>query len=178
MPHIQKLINLTDMSKKMKYFFYGENKYFMTHDMSILHSADKLLKNIPKEISLYDQDDSEIIDHINDNNTEIVTNKLYLMPDKKNILLGIKNNDKKSVKFFESWLIKLKLAKHYFNLDGVPYDWISNRGKLTIHRKALDLYLKNESRKLEVNNLLRQIQSEEAAKLLSNLPIAPTNRCS
>lgn len=150
--HIPKL---SDIGKKVLYKCRNEKDYFRTYDKIKLDNAHKLLNSIPKNLSLDAQNDNETIYHFEDNNTEIVTNRFYLMPNKKKVLLRIKNNDRKAFKLVESWLKKLKLAKYFFNLDGVPYDWISNSGKLNIHRKARDTYLQEYEENLKAEKLIQ-----------------------
>jgi hypothetical protein len=50
---------------------------------------------------------------------------------------------KRKGKEVNKWLRCIKSAKHQYDLEGIPYDWISNDGKVKIHKKARDLYIYN-----------------------------------
>ena len=162
--HIPKISNI---GNKLSYIWTkrlgNEKNYFMSHQQKILNDAHKLISNMPKnqyyidinsdtefDINIAISDTSDIYDK------NEVLNILYLAP--KNYPLY-------------KWLIKLKIAKYFFNLEGVPYDWISNYGKLKIHHMAYYLYLKEYERNKNVNKILSEVEKDLAVSELKKLVI-------
>ena len=175
------LKQLEKLSKNIVFYFHqkigNEEIYFQTSDDINLARANKLLS----KYEVYDDDsiDDNSLDNnsIDDNsleddsidNCEIVENIISFMPMEvtKTKLKNINNKDKiKKIKQREvsEWLKCIKDAKHHYDLAGIPYDWISNDGKVKIHKKARNLYLDRyemiEKRKKDVNEIYQEVQYE------------------
>ena len=123
-----------------------ENNYFKTDEEILIDEYNQLMKKFSTyQCAIYEESDTEINTDNQINKIEIVSSKTYLKP--KNLKL-------------DNWLIRLKIAKYSFNLQGIPYDWIPNYGKHKIHIKALYSYLCSVERKIEKQRLVNYYELE------------------
>ena len=119
-----------------------------------MEKTEKLIERGRKILKDYDltipDDEKDFCIELDVNNfTPTVNNELYLKPKKMKI---------------SKWLNILKATKYSSGLEGIPYRWIDNRGKIKIHNKAIEHI---ERKKLE---------QEEADRLylLYTLPRVPS----
>lgn len=165
----------------------NEKLYFQTQDDIILDNSKKLLSkyssydNSLDDNSLdYDSIDDDSLDDDSIDNSEIVENIISFMPMEvtRTKIKNINDINKKNIikeKEVSQWLIFIKTAKHHFDLAGIPYDWISNDGKVKIHKKARDLYLKKYEKKqkeiLEIKKIYQKAQFEINIEKLRSMKI-------
>lgn len=165
----------------------NEKLYFQTQDDIILDNSKKLLSkyssydNSLDDNSLdYDSIDDDSLDDDSIDNSEIVENIISFMPMEvtRTKIKNINDINKKNIikeKEVSQWLIFIKTAKHHYDLAGIPYDWISNDGKVKIHKKARDLYLKKYEKKqkeiLEIKKIYQKAQFEINIEKLRSMKI-------
>lgn len=196
------LKQLEKLSKNIAFYFHqkigNEEIYFQTPDDINIANANKLL-SIYKSYDDSIDDDSPDDDSIDDDsidydsldddpidNNEIVENIFSFMPMEitktklKNINDIKKINKIKQREVFE-WSNCIKKAKHHYHLAGIPYKWISNDGKVKIHKKARDLYLekyeKEQKERQEIKEIYKEFTDEltkESLEKLKSLNV-PTN---
>lgn len=166
----------------------NEKLYFQTQDDIILDNSKKLLSKYSSYDNSLDDNsldhDSIDYDSLDDDdsidNSEIVENIISFMPMEvtRTKIKNINDINKKNIikeKEVSQWLIFIKTAKHHYDLAGIPYDWISNDGKVKIHKKARDLYLKKYEKKqkeiLEIKKIYQKAQFEINIEKLRSMKI-------
>ena len=155
--------NINNLPKQISFLIrqniYGDDlKEYKTDNELLIEKTEKVLEIGRKLLKDYDltfpDDEKESsIKPVENNFTPTVNNELYLKPKKMKI---------------SEWLKILKAAKYSSGLEGIPYRWIDNRGKIKIHRMA---FVHIESEKLvekQAHSLFVKIQ-------LSTLPPVPTH---
>lgn len=70
---------------------------------------------------------------------EKISNKYSLKPEKYNEL---------------AWNDKLKHAKIFYGINGIPYDWLSKYGQYVIQYKACQFILDEFQKEKEITNLI------------------------
>lgn len=166
----------------------NEKLYFQTQDDIILDNSKKLLSKYSSYDNSLDDNsldhDSIDYDSLDDDdsidNSEIVENIISFMPMEvtRTKIKNINDINKKNIikeREVSQWLIFIKTAKHHYDLAGIPYDWISNDGKVKIHKKARDLYLKKYEKKqkeiLEIKKIYQKAQFEINIEKLRSMKI-------
>lgn len=151
--------NINNLPKQISFLFrqniYGDDlKEYKTDNELLIENTKKILKNYGSILDSFPDDEKESSIEPDENNfTPTVNSKLYLKP--KNI------NPQK-------WDNTLHAVKCSLGLEGIPYRWIRNRGKLKIHRMA---FVHIERKKLEEE----QAHSLVVKILLSSLPSPPSS---
>lgn len=142
----------------------NDKKYFISREEKLLNEMIKIFNHIPKDqfIIFNEMDNDFDIDTDNNFDNKDAFNLLYLAP--KNYPLC-------------KWLLKLKIAKYYFNLEGVPYNSISNYGKMKIHLMAHQYYLKELDTKKEADEILKEATKDVFLPKLKKLEklVIPTH---
>ena len=170
------LKQLEKLSKNIAFYFHqkigNEEIYFQTPDDINIANANKLLSKYKSYDDSIDDnsldDDSIDYDSLDDDsidNNEIVENIFSFMPmeitkTKLKNINDIKKINKIKQKEVSEWVRCIKDAKHHYDLAGIPYDWISNDGKVKIHKKANVLYLKNYENKQKERQEIKEIYKE------------------
>ena len=124
--------NINNLPKQISFLIrqniYGDDlKEYKTDNELLIEKTEKVLeigRKLLKDYDLtvpYDEKESSI-KPVENNFTPTVNNELYLKPKKMKI---------------SEWLNILKAAKYSSGLEGIPYRWIDNRGKLKIHHMAV-----------------------------------------
>lgn len=158
--HIPKIINKLpkQISFLTRKIIFGDdlNEYKTDNDLlmekteKVLEIARKLLKDY--DLTIPDDEKESSIKPVENNFTPTVNNELYLKPKKMKI---------------SEWLNILKAAKYSSGLEGIPYRWIDNRGKIKIHNKAIERIEREKLREEQAHCLVVKMQ-------LSTLPSPPS----
>lgn len=154
--HIPK--NINNLPKQISFLIrqniYGDDlKEYKTDNELLIENTKKKLKDYG--LTFPDDEKESSIEPDENNFTPTVNSKLYLKP--KNI------NPQK-------WDNTLHAIKCSLGLEGIPYRWIRNRGKLKIHRMAF-VHIERKKKKEEE---LQAVYDKLYLEII--LPTVPSNK--
>lgn len=147
--------NINNLPKQISFLIrqniYGDDlKEYKTDNELLIENTKKILKDY--DLTFPDDEKESSIEPDENNFTPTVNSKLYLKP--RNI------NPQK-------WYNTLHAVKKSLGLEGIPYRWIRNRGKLKIHRMAFVHIKRKKLEEKQAHSLFVKIQ-------LSTLPPVPS----